>query len=441
MAGAGLGPVLVRSVAGSSAVQIAGMAVTFLVGVQLARGLGVAGYGIYGIAMAVISLASIPGEFGLPKLVTREVAAASARDDLPTLFGVLRWSDKACYLISALVAGVTALGAFLFVGESTSPMAEAILWGAPVIPLLALAKIRGAALQGLHFIVRGQVAVAFARPLLLSVLLFLLFWFVSDAGPAEVMALNSLTAAAALILSHWWLKSRLPRPAPARIAQHGKKWRASSVPMALGEGVMVINVQLGILLLGLLAGSTEVGLFRIAISILAVVGLPILLVNAVVSPVMARLFAEEDRRRLQQLCSSSAQAMAAAILGMTVLLAVWGADLLALLFGEEFVPALPALLLMCGGVIFSAAFGPNATLLNMTGHERRVTRAMSIGLAVNLALVLALVPEWGTLGAAIGMVGSLLVWNLLAWNDARRLLGINTSLIPTPIANADRSSQ
>ena len=440
MTGTGLGPTLVRSMAGSSAVQVAGMAVTFLVGIQLARGLGVEGYGIYGIAMAVISLASIPGEFGLPKLVTREVASASARQDLPTLFGVLRWSDRACYLISAVVAGATALGAFLFVGGTESPLAGAILWGAPIIPLLALAKIRGAALQGLHFIVRGQVAVGFARPLMLSVSLFLLFRFVTDAGAAEVMALNSLTALAALVLAHWWLRSRLPRPAPDQLRMHAKKWRASSVPMALGEGVLVINAQLGILLLGILAGATDVGLFRIAVSILTVVGLPLLLVNAVVSPVMARLFAEDDRRRLQHLCSSSAQAMGAAVLGMSLLLALWGDDLLSWLFGEEFAPALPALLLLCGGVFVSAAFGPNATLLNMTGHERRVTRAMAIGLVVNLALVVALVPVWGTPGAAVGMVGSMLVWNLLTWNDARRLLGIDTSLLPSVAASTAGSS-
>ena len=45
--GEGLGSFFVRSVAGTGAVQLAGMAVGFLVGVQLARGLGVTGYGYY----------------------------------------------------------------------------------------------------------------------------------------------------------------------------------------------------------------------------------------------------------------------------------------------------------------------------------------------------------------------------------------------------------
>ena len=75
----GLRAFLVRAVAGASAVHLVGMLFAFLVGVQLARGLGVEGYGQYGIAMAAIALASIPGEFGLSRLVTREVASSSAR--------------------------------------------------------------------------------------------------------------------------------------------------------------------------------------------------------------------------------------------------------------------------------------------------------------------------------------------------------------------------
>ena len=92
--GAGLGPLLVRSVTGTAAVRLSAMVASFAVGVQLARVLGVSGYGYYGMAVAVITLAGIPGEMGLPRLVTREVAAAKARGDLAVLFGVLRWADR-----------------------------------------------------------------------------------------------------------------------------------------------------------------------------------------------------------------------------------------------------------------------------------------------------------------------------------------------------------
>jgi hypothetical protein len=39
-------------------------------------------------------------------------------------------------------------------------------------------------------------------------------------------------------------------------------------------------------------------------------------------------------------------------------------------------------------------------------------------------------PSWGDLGAAAAMLVWQFVWNLLTWLDARRLLGVDTSLLP-----------
>lgn len=50
----GLGPLLVKAFLGSAGLRIAGMGFGFLVGVQLARGLGADGYGVYGLAMSIV---------------------------------------------------------------------------------------------------------------------------------------------------------------------------------------------------------------------------------------------------------------------------------------------------------------------------------------------------------------------------------------------------
>lgn len=426
----GLGPFLVRAVAGSGAVQIAGMLVTFLVGVQLARGLGVEGYGYYGIAMAVIAIAGVPGEYGIPKLVTREVAAASAHDDRPRMFGVLRWADMAAYAIAALSL-VAALVLAIFLSAERSLVATAILWGLPVVPLIAFARIRGGALQGLHNVVLGQVPFNLLRPLLLSLMLFALFHWHPDAAAPEAMALNVVTAAAALLLSELWLRQRLPAEKPAKLVRSGRQWLASSIPMALADGMRIMSLQLAILFLGILATSAEVGLFRIAASIVVMAAVPIALVNRVVSPVIAKLFAQGDIRRLQQLCTRAAQVMAAAVLALTLPFVFFGEPLISFIFGDEFGPAYLSVLILCAGQIISASFGPNASLLVMTGHERRVTRAMFIALAVNIAIVLIAAPLWGSAGAAVAAMGFLITWNGLAWLDAKRLLRVDTSLLPS----------
>lgn len=427
--GAGLGGFLVRAMAGSGAVQAAGMLATFLVGVQLARGLGVQGYGQYGIAMAVIALVSIPGEFGIPKLVTREVAAASARGDLPRLFGVLRWAKRMTLRVALPLAAVIAIGSWLMARHSDSAVAGAIAVGALLVPLVAISKIQGGALQGLRFVVLGQIPFHLLRPFLLSALLFGLFLLRPDASPADAMALNLVTALAALLLGHSLLRARLPTARPGKAVEDRKAWRASSIPMAMSEGLRILQPQIGVLLLGVLATDADAGLFRVAVATAAVVAVPLTLGNLIAAPIIARLHAEGDQRRLQLLCTHTAQAMAAGVLALGLPLVIAGPWLVGLIFGIEFEPAYAALLLLCAGQFITGLFGANIVLLNMIGHEGRVTRAMGVALAVNVGLALVLLPLWGATGAAAAFTASLIVWNLTMWGDARKLAAIETSIV------------
>jgi O-antigen/teichoic acid export membrane protein len=430
VAGAGLGPFMIRAAMGSSAIQAAGMLLTFLVGIQLARGLGASGYGHYGIAMAVIAIASIPGEFGLPKLVTREVASASASGDQSRLAGVIRWADRMSLLIALPLAAIIGLGSFLMLRYISAPVGTAIALGAPIIPLIALTRIRGGALQGLHFLVLGQIPVDLLRPLLLALLLLALFTLDPGAEAPQAIALNALTAATALVVAHHWLHARLPRPRPARTAQPGRRWLASTIPMAMTDGMRMLQPQVGVLLLGIWAAATQVGLFRVALSTMAMIAVPISLANSIAAPVLAKLHAEGDMRRLQQLSRRSAQAMVVGVLALSLPFLLIGDRLLEIVFGAEFGGAWPSLLVLCLGQLVSAGFGPNATLLNMTGHERRVTRAMALAVASNLSALLLLVPSLGPLGAAWASMVGLSIWNYLLWQDARRLLAVNTSFLP-----------
>lgn len=427
--GDGLGAFLVRAVAGSGAIQLAGMLVTFLVGIQLARGLGVDGYGYYGIAMAVIGLVGIPGEFGVPQLVTREVAAAAARHDPPRLFGVIRWANRMAVTIALPAAGVAALGGYLLLGRGSSPVAWAIMLGAPIIPLVALTKIRGSALQGLHQVVLGQMPIILLRPLIFAMLLLALFALIPGAGAPEAMALNAVTAAAALVVSHLWLRARLPRPRPTELVEAGRSWLGSSIPMALSDGMRLMRGQLAVLLMGLLVGAADVGLFRTAVSVAVMVAMPGTLLMTITTPLMTRLNTEGATERLQKLATSSARAQLAGTLLLSLPLMVAAEPLLGIVFGRDFEAAAVALQILCAAWVCSSAFGLAAILLNMTGNERRVTRAMAWTLGINAIALVLLVPRWGDIGAAAATALSMLASSLLNWHDARQILGIDTSIL------------
>jgi O-antigen/teichoic acid export membrane protein len=430
--GGGLGPFLVRAVAGNGAVRIAAMAASFAAGVLLARGLGLEGYGYYSIALAVITIAAIPGELGLSFLVTREVAAASARKEYGKVFAVLRWADRACFWIAGAVALSIALGALIVFRTGSQTLAWALLLGAPFIPLITFAKIRGAALQGLNHVVLGQIPAHLIRPVVVSLLLAFAFFAGLRLTAGAAMALHTVSAATVLVVSYLWLRQRLPVKPPAQV-EIGALRLSSSIPMGLVEGSRILQAELSILLLGFLTIPADMGLFRIAIVSATIAALPMTVIMLTTMPLIARLYAQESWDNLQKLLRYSAYAQTAGVALLALPLLIIPEFLLSFIFGPDFAAAADAMRIISLGQIANAAFGLNMQLLNMTHNESRAARAMGIGLGVNVATVLLFASIWGIAGAAIGFVIALLVWNVLTWLDARRILRLETSVFPAPV--------
>jgi O-antigen/teichoic acid export membrane protein len=244
------------------------------------------------------------------------------------------------------------------------------------------------------------------------------------------MALNSVTAAAAFAITYLLLRTRQPPRKAGSLASDGRRWLASSIPMALSDGMYLIQGQLSVLLLGILASPTEVGLFRTAVASATIVTTPAIVLNLVTLPVYSRLFAEKDMSRLRRLATRAAQMQFFVMLLISLPLLIDGAEILGIVFGRDYSAAAPILTIALAGFLFSAGCGANGALLNMTGYERRITRAMSAGLIVNLATMPLFVSIFGVVGAALSLAIGTVAWNLIATFDALRLLRVNTTIVP-----------
>lgn len=428
LAAPGLGPLFVRSVAGSGAIRIASMLASFGVGVQLARGLGVEGYGYYGLALSVITIAGIPGELGLSKLVTRETSAAAARNDQTALPGIISWASRTCWRISALASFAVFVAALVLLATGSFALAITVLAGVASIPFVALSRVKGGALQGLQFIILGQIPANLLRPLFLSMLLFAVY-LAHAMSPTAAMAMNSVSAVGAAAVAGAWLSARTPRAHSEAPAAEPRSWLLSIIPFALSDGMRMLQLELTTVLLGLMTMPASVGLFRIAVVTATIAAAPLIVLIHATMPMISSLHAQQDRVRLQKLLTHSAWAQTAGVLVLSLPLLIAPGLLLSVVFGDGFAAAALPTRIIAAGQIINAAFGSNVMVLNMTYNERRVTRAMGIGLAVNVTVVLLLSRMFGTAGAALGFVASVLCWNILTWRDARRLLGVDTSLL------------
>ena len=428
----GLGSTLVRAFAGSAGLRIVGMGFGLLIGVQLARGLGAAGYGVYGVAMSIISLVTIPTEFGLPQLVTREVAAAKVRNDQPCILGVLHWAKRTVILLSLIMTGVVLVGWLLFNEQLSDGVAIALLAGLPLVPFVALGNLTGAALRGLQQIVRGQFPEVVLRPAVFSLLLFLASVFIpSGLSPTVVMVMQVIAASITFTVAALLLRGLLPKTQRITVpATHARVWLRSAFPMALTEGMRILQGNFSILLLGTLSTSVVVGVFRVASSMGLLLTMPVSLLHIVSAPIFSRLHSEGDQKRLQRMSSWVAGAMVIGVAIATLPFLFFGPQLLIKVFGTEFGVSNAPMVILSAGTMIGSGFGAGATLLNMTGYEKRVTRAFGLSLVVLGLISLPLIYFWGAIGAAYANSVAFILWSFFMWQDARRLLQIDTSIVP-----------
>ncbi|MDE2382932.1 MAG: oligosaccharide flippase family protein [Xanthomonadaceae bacterium] len=402
------------------------MAFTFLLGWQLARGLGAAGYGIYGVAMAVVSILGVPSQFGLPQLLTREVASANATADRARLSGVIRWSTRIA-IVSSLVILLLVVGWTVCRERGvTSPLGASLAVGALLVPLVALGAMTAAVLRGLLAVVIAQVPDNLVRPAVHSLLLGVLLIAGVAMTPVTAMSAGVVGALVALLTGVALVWRRLPTGwVHVPPTEFHSQWLAAAFPMALTEGLRVVQGQAAILALGALVVMTEVGQFRVAASLMTLLAFPLSVFNLVAAPHVSTLAATGDHDRLRRMLAHVASGMTVSVLILVLPFAIAGRWLIATVFGSEFGDSNPIVLVLALGVLANAAFGVGATALNMLGHPQRVTRASVWSVAMLCLLLWPCIAILGAVGAAGAVSAAMALWSFLLWRDTKRLAGMD----------------
>jgi O-antigen/teichoic acid export membrane protein len=96
-----------------------------------------------------------------------------------------------------------------------------------------------------------------------------------------------------------------------------------------------------------------------------------------------------------------------------VLLSIFSGHILSL-FGEEYIAAKQAFLILIIGQGICSAFGSSSVYLNMTGRQHIYQIILIIAVIINFVLNRLLIPVYGMTGAAIAFVSSSFFWNFVS---------------------------
>jgi O-antigen/teichoic acid export membrane protein len=404
---------LLQGVLGGAALRALSISLGIIVAIALARTLGPHGYGIYALALSIVTLLAIPLQMGLPPLLVREVAQYQQAQRWGLLRGLLAWTFRFAMFVSIVVGVAAASVAWIVRGSQEELELVTFLWAILLVSLLGMIGIQAAALIGLRRVVVGHIPDICARAGFLM-LLVLAVQLAAGLTPQSAMALNTIAAVVALGIGGLLLRRALPSAMQQAAPEYGTgAWLRSLLPLCLTGGMHTILTQIDAVMLGLFGNAEDVGIYRAATQTALLASLPLIFMGTALAADIARLHAAGDSVGLQRLMAWTGRLVLGVTAAVVLILVLVGDAILVTVFGEQFRPGHLVLALLSVGHLVGAALGPVALLLNMTGHERDTAYGSAIAAVVSIALNPMLIPFLGMVGAAVATTSAVVVWNIV----------------------------
>lgn len=412
-----------------SILSLAGQALAYVLGIVLARQLGVAGFESYVVAAAAFILMVTLVPQGLEKYSLKRLPGLIERGQDGLLHGFLRFSIRRVLLGSVLVGGLVAFAAW---------NAEGLARQTRIAIVISCLSLPAGALVHLALEVLTAFGRAFAATLVFRLLVpgFVLLL----AGLAMVLLpeLRATFAIAAWGLA-WCLALgvmvvQVRRAAPAGMwhapaVEEAGRWGVEARPFWVYRVSLAVLMQAGVLALEALQPSpTAIGGFAAALGTAAIAQVLATATNRVYASRLQLLLERGDIAGIQQLRSERLRWLAAPLLVYLLVMSVFAPELVGL-FRPEFVDdGAPALRILAASTALSTVLAMAPTFLKHRGENRVLFRTVAAAAVVQIGVLVALVPALGATGAAIAhALATAFMYGTLAWLAHRGLARLQSS--------------
>src|SRR5690606_22791138 len=159
----------------------------------------------------------------------------------------------------------------------------------------------------------------------------------AEITPSGAMALNFFSTGIALSVGILLFFKVRPWRAVGKIepAYETSVWIRSLMPLSMITGFRIINGQVNLVLLGILAATTDVGVYKAMLVFSAALQLPQQAINGVISPYLVAAHEKDEKKKLEGIVFMTALASFVLMLIPALIFVFWGAPIIGLVYGEE----------------------------------------------------------------------------------------------------------
>jgi O-antigen/teichoic acid export membrane protein len=393
--------------------------------VLLARWMGSFEFGIYVYVWTWVLLIGQSLDLGLGTAAQRFIPEYRESGALDLLRGFLFGSRILTLGIATAVALGCAGGVWLLAPWLNGYLVVPLLLACISLPAYGLANTQDGIARSHDWVGLSLMPTYVVRQLLLTALM--------AAAYLAGLPMNAVTAMIMAGISIWLptigqllvLNRRLAvLIAPGPRAHAIRYWVVTSAPILLAEGFYLLLTYADILVLQQFRPPDEVAVYYAAAKTLALVSFIYYAISATTAHRFSVYHVAGDRAGLSTLIAQSIKWTFWPSVVATALLLAVGQPLLRL-FGAQFASGYHLMFILAAGLLARAAIGPIERLLNMLGEQRVCALIYGTAFAINFGACLALIPLFGTAGAAIATTTALIVESIMLFKVTKSRLGFH----------------
>jgi len=380
-----------------------------------ARLLGVGSFGLVGIITALVSNVNRLFSFRMGEFIVRFLGKELTSENQVKAGAVVK--------VSLLTEGFTSLIAFA-VMQLLAPLgAQYIAKDMTMLPLIRLfsfailANVVNETSVGVlqitnHF--RSQAAINLGQSILTAIIIFLAFLFHGNILTVVwayllgkvILGLGPVVLAFHYLRKHigsaWW-------KAPFSVLPPFKEMASYAVSTNLSGTIKMVVSESEPLWVGFFLDKNAVGLYKLALSIVNPLMMPITPFISTVFPEMTRSIIAKKWAQLRQLLRRVTGVSAIWTVSVFLLMAVLGKWLIGLFYTNDFIPAFPATMILLLGFGFSNIFFWNRSLFLSFGKANIPLYVLLAAAILKVGLSFVIVPRFGIAGEAWLLSGNFIL--------------------------------
>ncbi|CAN5296908.1 flippase [soil metagenome] len=405
---------LAKNAAALAVGGIAAQAAFVLVEVLIARRLSQELYGVFSTVFVLTSLSLWVVDAGLGWKLVQDGSRRAA--EIPRLLGTSLVLRVMIFLaLYPLAVGLVSLSGY---GEQTVVLFS-IFFSYALIMVVQDSLVSVYAAQQ-----RMEVSAVF-QGLTPAVICVLVYFLIEKTHSINSVAYAYLAGSGAVTLC--WLIWTAMRVRPWVDFRGMPDILKGSYQYGLSGLLTMAFYRIDIVLLSLLRDMSEVGIYAAAAKLLDLAGKIPILAARVVAPMLFQK-SHEDPAGYRKICNAMLRAAAGVAMAVALTFNLLAEPLILFVFGEKY--AASAIILQVLGISFALRFVSIAlqTVLSTSDLHARRTQALGLGTAFSVGCNLVLIPLYGAIGAAGGVILGNIVIILAFLAAARRPLDVGAAL-------------